>query len=353
MLTLLNGIINEQFNYRRYNEGDITFTKSSLTDPHIVDILEFVSKESGVPVNILEQKAQHGIDKMTEMAKIAPLLNSTIAQNAAESEAFYMLCAVDGRPPGSPKFSVPLFRDLRIEIATDHQSGFWPLQGNIDRRPLENPSHFTEDNEINFADELVKAHIKSKTPGAPPPAKKDMSRVGSRVDTAAATPGGEFYFNVPFMQKLIDFAYLKKLKPNGVKYVSNGGMIPDEYGYIEFIILHEYLHYMEEDFYYQHIIPNANATLINYAGDYRSNYLLVKSGYSQIPIGLFSDNINFDRQKSYAEMYKIIDDELSKFPQQGGGGKRPIKVGDKVKMPDGTPGIVEEIFKGKAKVKKL
>jgi hypothetical protein len=76
MLGTLNNIVNENFNVRRYNEGEISFTKSSLTDPHIEDILKFVSDESGIPIDVLKAKAQHGIDGLNERAAIAPKLYS-------------------------------------------------------------------------------------------------------------------------------------------------------------------------------------------------------------------------------------------------------------------------------------
>jgi hypothetical protein len=267
-----------------------------------------------------------------------------------------MLSAIPNRPKGAPKFLIPVFNELREEIIADHMEGVWPLRGNIERRPLYTPGHYTPDNEIGFADELVRKVMKDKIKVVDDTEKKKSRDIAHHIDTAAATPSGDFYFNVKFMQKLMDFAFLKKVKPKGMKYVCNGGKIPDEYCYIEFLIMHEYLHYMEEDFYYQHIIPGAKPTLINWVGDFRSNYLLVKSGYEQLPMGLFSDHINFDRQPTYSEMYKTVQDEFAKFPPPppgggGGGGKRPIQVGDKVKMPNGKPGIVEEIFKGKAKVR--
>lgn len=359
MLGMFNNILNENFNYRKFDEGQISFTNSSLSDPHIQEILDFVSKESGIAVNILEAKAQHGLDGLKERAAIAPKLYTTIYQNGAESEAFNMLCAVDARPKGSPKFLIPVFNELREEIIADHMEGVWPLRGNIERRPLYTPGHYTPDNEIDFSDELVKKVMRDKIKVVGDEGKKgdkpNPHDIAHRIGTAAATPSGDFYFNVKFMQKLIDFAWFKKVKPNGLKYVCNGGKIPDEYCYIEFLIMHEYLHYMEEDFYYQHIIPGANPTLINWVGDFRSNYLLVKSGYEQLPMGLFSDHINFDRQPTYSEMYNEVKGEFAKFPPPpsggGGGAKRPIQVGDKVKMPNGKPGIVEEIFKGKAKVR--
>jgi hypothetical protein len=51
--------------------------------------------------------------------------------------------------------------------------------------------------------------------------------------------------------------------------------------------------------------------------DFRSNYMLVKSGYEQLPIGLFSDDLNFDREltSSYPKLIKVLDEELKKLPK--------------------------------------
>jgi len=48
--------------------------------------------------------------------------------------------------------------------------------------------------------------------------------------------------------------------------------------------------------------------------DFRSNYMLVKNGYDQLPIGLFSDHINYDRQGRYDAMVKLVHDEMKKLP---------------------------------------
>jgi hypothetical protein len=61
------------------------------------------------------------------------------------------------------------------------------------------------------------------------------------------------------------------------------------------------------------MIPQANPTIINWVGDFRSNYLLVKSGYDQLPMGLFNDGINYDRQDTYKEMYDLVKSEFDKL----------------------------------------
>jgi hypothetical protein len=140
----------------------------------------------------------------------------------------------------------------------------------------------------------------------------------------------------------LDWAFLKGIKPKQIKYQNNGGKIPPEYAYIEFLLMHEYLHYSEADFYYHRIIPKANSKIINYVGDFRSNYLLVKSGYEQLPMGLFNDKINYDRQKTYREMYDVVKGEFDKMKEPGK--KQQVQVGDTVRGPAGKKGTVTAVY---------
>jgi hypothetical protein len=62
-------------------------------------------------------------------------------------------------------------------------------------------------------------------------------------------------------------------------------------------------------------LPQYSQKEHNYATDFRSNYLLVKSGFEQLPIGLFSDHINYDRQETYDQMVDLVHNELKKMPK--------------------------------------
>lgn len=263
-----------------------------------------------MPINKLTEIINNKIAKMNERAKLVPSLYETMMKNMVESEVFNLMWR--GIPDESPqartkamlgikpeykpigtdpvdiKFSDRMFMTLVRYIKAEHDE-FFPLRGFVDRRPQMN-----EDWVI--------------LPSSNPSYNKYND-----VDTAAATPGGIFLFDRTFCQKLIDYASLKGIKGKGSKYVSNGGEIPDQYGYIEFLIIHELMHFSNDDFYYQHIIPNANPTIINWVGDFRSNYLLVKSGYNQLPMGLYNDKINYDRQSEYIQMYNIVAEEMKKL----------------------------------------
>jgi predicted metal-dependent peptidase len=102
------------------------------------------------------------------------------------------------------------------------------------------------------------------------------------------------------------------MKPKSKKYENNGGDIPPEWCLIEFLIIHELMHYTHDDFYYTKIYK-ADPNIINWVGDFRNNYTMTKIGIEHLPIGLYNDHINYDRQKSYREMYNIVKREFDKL----------------------------------------
>ena len=79
--------------------------------------------------------------------------------------------------------------------------------------------------------------------------------------------------------------------------------------------MHELLHYTYGDFAAGKRLGQYTPQEHNWASDFRSNYMLVKNGYDQLPIGLFSDHINYDRQHSYDAMVKLVHEELAKLPK--------------------------------------
>lgn len=280
--------LNEAFQYRKFQPGQVNFPSSSIQDPFIQKVVQLLAHANNVTPQQIEQAVEHKVAERNEQAVLIPLLHGTMMKNAVENEVFDMFWNGDV-PVNGPKFNTTTFYKLVRAIRADHDE-FFPLRGFIDKRRLQNPQY-------SFVDE----NTDKKSPYA-------------SVNTAAASPNGDFIFNVRFMQKLMDYSHLKQIKPKGSKYISNGGDIPDEYGYIEFLIMHEFMHYSNDDFYYQKIIPKANPKIINWVGDFRTNYLLVKSGYEPLPIGLYNDSINYDRQKSYIEMYNLVKQEIDKLP---------------------------------------
>lgn len=281
----------EAFENRRVEKGVVPFKKSDLTAPHIDAVLKKISALKGIPLKDLHDQVDKWLkDKeIIELSKKSPILYETIAQNAIESAVFDLIEEHKVEVKSAPQFSTHMFFKLVRYIQHDHKQ-FFPLHNWHDEKVLFSPVYVV-------------------TPDAEAE-KKDPSL--SQVKTAAAYPDGKFVFYKPFMQKLLDYAHLVGLKAKGSKYKSNGGDIPDEWAYIEFLVIHEFMHYTYADFHYMKKLK-ADPQIINWVGDFRSNYLLAKSGYAQLPMGLFSDSVNYDRQKSYKEMYKVVKDEFDKL----------------------------------------
>jgi len=279
-------MLNEAFDNKRREFGEVKFSSTSLDDPHVKKIIDEIVNKHGIDKAELIKGVEERIKEFDDIAKKSPILYDTIKKNIVEQEIFDLI-EKHKIAEKAPRFDVKIFSKLLRFIKIEHDQ-FFPLRNFIDHKYLYNPVII-----------LV-------------PSTKPEHKKFNDVDTAAATPTGEFIFCKPFMQKLIDYAHLKGITPKGKKYVSNGGEIPDEYAYIEFLIIHEFMHYTYADFHYQKKLK-ANPKIINWVGDFRTNYLLVKSGFEQLPIGLFSDHVNYDRQKSYKEMYDIVKAEFNKL----------------------------------------
>lgn len=316
-------ILGEVFQQRKFQPGQVKFSTSSFKDPHIIKIANEVAKATGVSVQTLFDQIQKKVDEFKPIAEKAPILYHTAVHNIIENELFQKFWESEV-PSSAPEFSVSMFYRLVRSIRADHDE-FFPLRSFIDKRRLMNPKYVFTEQKKEPKKTFTPAEIASgvadkwKKEQAEKQKKEDEDAQTSKmfnVPTAAATPNGEFIFNKHFMQKLMDYSNLKGITPKGRKYSGNGGPIPDEYAYIEFLIMHEFMHYSNDDFYYQGIIPNANPMVINWVGDFRTNYLLVKSGYEELPIGLFNDMINYDRQKEYVEMYNLVMSEMDKLPKQ-------------------------------------
>lgn len=333
----------EAFDMRKKKLGEVPFRSSSLKDAHIAKLIKDAAVKTGENPRDILNAISDKITKIEELKKYSPVLYDTLARDAVSQAAFDLIDHADLDPQKSLKFDVGTFFKLVKMVELEHQQFF----------PLRAPG------EVNYI-----FHI---SPILVPTDKPELKKFND-IGTAAATPDGEFIFNKPFMQKLMDWASIEGLRPKGRKYVSNGGSIPDQYAYIEFLIMHELLHYSFGDFSHGKRLKQYSMQTHNWAMDFRSNYMLVKNGYDQLPIGLFSDHINYDRQGSYDAMVKIVDQELKKLPKplqdqvkdmmqelddhpdggdDGGddsdGGNDQVRVGDTVRHNDGSFGKVTAV----------
>lgn len=279
-------MLKEAFDNTKKDIGEVKFSSTSLNDPHVKKIIDEIVNKYGVDKSELLADIDSKLKEFADVAKKSPTLYNTIEKNLVEKEIFDLI-EKHKIADNAPKFSLAIFTALIRRIKSEHDQ-FFPLRNFIDSKHLYSP-------------------VIIIVPSSNPEYQKYND-----IDTAAATPTGEFIFSKPFMQKLLDYAHLKGLTPKGKKYEINGGDIPNEYAYIEFLVIHEFMHYTYADFHYQKKMK-ADPTIINWVGDFRSNYLLVKSGFEQLPIGLFNDHINYDRQNTYKEMYDKVKEEFDKL----------------------------------------
>jgi len=260
--------------------------KSQLTDPTVQAAIAYLAKHGDAKkAATLQADIQKEMEEVAELQKKSPLLYDTIAQDAA-ANAVYKHFNV-GIPKGCAEFDPVTFSALIRRIKAENPSIF-PLRNFIDKKPLASPRII-----------LV-------------PTKDKADEKWNSVETAAATPTGEFIFNTKCMQKDMNWAYVTGIKPKSKKYKSNGGEFPDEWCIVEFTVLHEFFHYTHADFHYQKILKG-DPTIINWVGDFRSNYDLVKAGHEPYKNGLYNDHINYDRQKTYKEMYDLVKNEFDKL----------------------------------------
>lgn len=275
-------------------KGAVAFKKSDVSDAHIVKVVTQISNETGVPVNDLLKEMESEIEKLKEIGKYSNLLYSTMLQNSAENAAFNLIWK--SKHPVKQeeyKLNIKTFKQLIRLVQADNEAFF----------PLQSPDGLQIINDI--------------IPIMVPSSKKEYEKFNS-ISTAAISGDGDFIFNQPFLESLLYYGAAVDVKPQGKKYVSNGGTIPDNYCYIEFIIVHEILHWAYGDFFAGARFKQYSPIAHNIGSDLRSNYLLVKNGYEQLPIGFYSDDINFDRPEtdSYQKLMAVVDRELRKLPRK-------------------------------------
>jgi predicted metal-dependent peptidase len=260
-------------------------------------------------------------------AEKSPALYQSNLDAAGEHSVFRIIHEHKIRIPGAPRFKFQAFKALFEACCVEHEM-LWPLRDRVTQLELKG---------------WPKIYMLPATQEA-------INKKGEGITTACIIPEGDVLVDLDFAQSLIDWAWITRAKPRRKKYKSNGGIIPDEYLYLETLILHELLHYAYGDFYYQRIW-NEDMTIINIAGDLRSNFFLLKNGYPQLPIGYVSDALNFDRYPDYKTLKEAVKVEWAKVhdlpetppgtddhshnepPQAPGRGQQPQQPGQ-----DGQPG---------------
>lgn len=280
---------------KKSEKGQVPFKKSTLSDAHITNVVRDLSRRTGVPEKEIMDELDQTIKKYELIGKYSPRLYNTIIQNAAENAAFDHIedsTELQKLDLSDIKFDPRTFSQLIRIIQQENQGTFLPIKPKGEYKPL-----------YRIAPIIVPSKL---------PAYKQFNN----IPRAAASGKGEFIFNKDFMQKLIYYATVAGIKPQSKKYESNGGPIPDNYAYIEFLIMHELLHYRFGDHNTSLQFKKYSHIAHNWAMDFRINYILVKYGYEQLPMGLFSDDLNFDRPetRNYRLLIKAVQDEFDKLP---------------------------------------
>lgn len=334
--------VTEAIDNKRREKGETPFLKSTFSDPHIQKIINYLVgyynthpnaempedaltkllQKSSKTGYVSEVHAKHAAgqqitaqdfkkDIEAELAliadrqKISPAMYDIAVQNLPEMTLYGFLQGVaeHNSIPNAEQFKYSTFKKLWDRIVVEHKSLF-PLKNLGDTKSI-------RPDKIRLV--IVPTEI------------KEYKQFNS-VHTAAATPDGVFIFNAKCCQELLNWGAIKQNTPKGMKYANNGGPFNPAWAYVEFLILHELYHFSYGDFYYtdKHKL---NRNTVNYTGDYRSNYDLVKAGYEQVPWMIYSDDLNLDRFKNYSELYKAVQAELDKF-------KKNDKDKDKKKQDD-------------------
>jgi len=310
---LNSNFLSEALNYRATKPGENIYEESDINSPHIQKMIDFYVKTTGQDKQSVLQKFQVDIDQTIEYLSKAPIMNKNAIENAASSQSFYLLDEIDLDKVDYSALGIQrkdllngdVFFDLTEAIIVEN-ADFFPLKNPFEPRSIK-PAFFISPDDLWM---MSDAQLKASSQG-------DF--------TAFCTPTAQMVFNRKFSEKLALYSIITGPKSKSKKYKSNGGKFPDWYEYIEFVMVHELLHFSVGDHFYTksqvekitkkhpEISTGLAHKILNYTGDFINNHTLVNSGYAQLPIGLFSQNINYDRMKTYDEVVEAIIAEFKKL----------------------------------------
>ena len=295
---------------------DFKLKKSSLNDTHIQDTIKIYAKAKGIDVqlaaDLFENKIEENIRNHGSLAS-----STNMIDNAAESVAFKFISELDPKDIDLSIYGISgpgdlLDRDYFFDLTE------YVLGENAQFFPLKNP----------FEPKAVRPYFFITPDHLPLMKRPGLAEAAEHhCKTAFCTPHAEMVFDRKFCEQLAVAALINKIKPASKKYKSNGGPIPDHYCYLEFVIMHELLHYSAGDHFYtdkmvkviQKKYPKSAGkahTILNFVGDFINNWQLAKSGYEQIPLGLFSEKINYDVFETYEEVIEAVVNDLATLNKQ-------------------------------------
>lgn len=292
-----------------YNDN-FTLETSDIKDAHLQEILDKISEVTGIDKATYEKQIGEYIQQTTEKLKTRKF-SKDATLNLAESQVFFLLEEVMTNPNYKEKFS-EVFEPEKL-FTISHFSRLWrcvlganrefsPLTNGFENRTVRPVAYVVPDQLFGIEDENLKAEA-------------------AKCETAFCTTKALMVFNKEFCQRLCLFASIKKPKNKPKFYESNGGRVPDHYCYIEFLMIHELMHYSAGDHFfakdmvdyiskkYPKLAGNAH-NVINIVGDYANNWTILRMGKPQLPVGLFSAQVNMSKQKTYNELIDVVCAEM-------------------------------------------
>ena len=280
-----------------YKIEPVKYTVSNYNTPFIVNILNKLD-QIGIPKQSVLDFIQQETAAAEESFTYAPDLLRVTYNNRIETSLFNLLWHkldpnIIQQAIGSSKFNRATMQRLLLQMRAANQGELFPMRSIMRKTALELPV-------LQYTDDFPQSHPVAA------------------VTTAAASPDGDFYFCEHFCQSLINYAHLKEVHPKSYYFGKGRDKVPEDYAYLEFLIAHEVLHYTNSDSYkHKYVNGVPNHTIINWATDFRSNNTLVRSGYEQLPLGLFSDVFNFDNPKFrvFNALYEAVKAEMDKLPK--------------------------------------
>jgi len=291
--------------------SDHVLNTSGPDDVVVKNTLEMHAELNGISIEEAREILDKAVQDIKDKDKGLELTKNSL-ENAYETESFALIQKGDiskqldfiERKYGISKDDIldrEYFFDL-VRYVIAENSSFFPLKNPFETKAVK-PFFF-----------LVPDMLPSMT-------DKQLQSSAKTCKTAFCTPKAEMVFQRSFFESLAAHAILKEVKPKSKKYKCNGGEIPDWYCYLEFVIIHELMHFSVGDHFYTAPLSKKIAqehpkvaghshVILNYAGDFVNNWNIVKAGYEQLPMGLFSDQINLDKQKSYGDVIDSIIKDL-------------------------------------------
>lgn len=290
--------------------GPVKLKVSSIDDPGIQRVIAVYAKDKGISVTDATAFFAAKVQDYVNNANGA--MNKNARENACESVAFDLIGELDlnNADIGVDREDL-LDRDYFFDLTQfviGENSSMFPLKNPYERKSV-TPYFYI-------------------WPDHGPMIKKDsVKKAAAQAQTAFCTPEAEMVYARKFCEELAVAAILLGAKSDSKKYKSNGGEIPDWYCYLEFVMLHELLHFVYGDHFFSErrvkrikekhpkVARHAHQ-ILNFVGDFIINWQLVKKGYVQLPLGLFSEDLNHDKYDSPEELIDFVAEEFGKMTEQ-------------------------------------